>query len=422
MGVADTIMAGRYSATDMAAVAIGFSITLPVVCFIQGLTMALTPIVSRLHGANIKTGIVKATYQCFYLVLPIACLLSLLVFFLPGWFSLVPMEPELREITVTYVTYILYSVPVFAIYQVLRNFCEGLSITKPTMIIMGVGLLVNIPANYILIYGEFGAPAMGGAGCGLATALVFSAMMISTALYVIYSKSTRTYKILQHLFPPNTAEMLVILKLGLPIALTLLFEVTLFGVVALLLSPFGAETVASHQIALNFSALVFMFPLSIGMATSIRVGYFLGKDDPQGAKLAARTAVLFGLAIAVFTALITILARKNIALLYTADTQVIELAMSLLLLASMFQLSDAIQAISAGALRGYKDTTAMFLITFVAYWLIGLPIGILLALTDVLFEAMGARGFWVGFICGLTSAAIMLGLRVSYIQKKLYNQ
>lgn len=422
MGVADTIMAGRYSATDMAAVAIGFSITLPVLCFVQGLAMALTPIISRLHGANLKTHIVKETYQCFYLVLPIAFLMSLLIIFVPDWFSLVPMESELREITVDYVTFILYAIPVFAVYQVLRNFCEGLSITKPTMIIMGVGLLVNIPANYILIYGEFGAPEMGGAGCGLATALVFSAMMVSTAIYAVYSKSTHKYQIFQHIFPPRIAEMLVIFKLGLPIALTLLFEVTLFGVVALLLSPFGSETVASHQITLNFSSLVFMFPLSVGMATSIRVSYLLGKNDPKGAKLAAHTAVVFGLIIAAFTAFITIVARQNIALLYTADTQIIELAMSLLLLASMFQLSDAIQAISAGALRGYKDTTAMLLITFVSYWLIGFPIGILLALTDVLFDALGARGFWIGFICGLTSAAIMLGLRVRYIQRVYFNQ
>ncbi len=417
MGVSDTIMAGRFSATDMAAVAIGFSITLPVICFVQGLTLALTPIVSRLDGAAQTSQIVKASYQCLYLVLPIAALLSLLSVFLPYWFSLVPMEAQLRDITVEYVSYILYSLPLFATYQVLRNFCEGLSITKPTMIIMVVGLLVNIPANFILIYGKFGAPAMGGAGCGLATALVFTAMLFSTGLYIYYSKSTSNYRLFDRLVPPFLPDIVSTFKLGLPIALTLLFEVTLFGVVALLLSPFGAQTVASHQIALNFSALMFMFPLSIGMATTIRVGFLLGKNDTDGAKLAAKTAVLLGLSIAIFTACITILARHQIALIYTTENDVIELAMSLLLLASMFQLSDAIQAISAGALRGYKDTTAMFLITFIAYWLIGLPTGVLLSLTDYIVPAMGARGFWIGFICGLTAAAIMLGFRVNHIQR-----
>lgn len=422
MGVADTIMAGRFSATDMAAVAIGFSITIPILCFVQGLTMALTPIVSRLHGAGKQSDIVKAAYQCFYLVLPIAFMVSLLIFFIQDWFMLVPMQSDMRNITVEYVTYILCVVPFFAVYQVLRNFCEGLSITKPTMLIMAVGLLVNIPANYLFIYGEFGAPQMGGAGCGLATGLVFSAMMLSTAVYIFYSKATRKFQLFQQIYPPNLAEIIETLKLGLPIALTLLFEVTLFGVVALLLSPFGPATVASHQIALNFSALMFMFPLSIGMAASIRVGYFLGKNDAQGAKLAAKTAVFLGLCIAVFTAFLTIVARQKIALLYSTEPEVIELAMSLLLLASLFQLSDAVQAISAGALRGYKDTFAMFLITFVSYWMIGLPMGLLLALSDFLIPALGARGFWIGFICGLTAAAIMLGWRVKYIQRVHYSQ
>ncbi|GAC14563.1 MATE family efflux transporter [Aliiglaciecola lipolytica] len=418
MGVSDTIMAGRFSATDMAAVAIGFSITIPILCFVQGLAMAIPPIVAKLHGAGQTNKAAHTVHQAAYLIIPVSIVIALSVFFVEYWFSLIDMEAKLRTITTDYVKYIVISAPAFAGYQILRNYCEGLSFTKPTMLIMALGLIVNIPANYILIYGKLGLPAMGGVGSGLATSLVFCAMFISTALYIHFSK--RIQSNLFHSWSlPNLNEILTTLKLGLPIALTLLFEVTLFGVVALLLSPLGPLTVASHQIALNFSALMFMFPLSLGMATTIRVGHFWGKQDQAGASLAAKTAIILGLSIACVTACITILAKQQISMLYTENQQVIELAMSLMTLAAMFQLSDSVQAISAGALRGYKDTTAMFIITFFAYWGIGLPVGILLALTNVIVPALGASGFWIGFICGLTSAAIMLGIRLNIIQTRL---
>ncbi|WP_342804481.1 MATE family efflux transporter [Alteromonas sp. M12] len=418
MGVSDTIMAGRYSATDMAAVAIGFSITIPILCFVQGLAMAIPPIVSKLHGAGESEKAAQKVHQAFYLIIPVSICIALSVFFIEYWFSLMDIEDKLRDITTDYMKYIVVSAPAFAGYQILRNYCEGLSFTKPTMLIMGLGLIINIPANYILIYGKFGLPAMGGVGCGLATSLVFFAMFIGTALYIHLSKRINS-NLFQNWSKPDIRQIYITLKLGLPIALTLLFEVTLFGVVALLLSPLGPLTVASHQIALNFSATMFMFPLSLGMATTIRVGHFWGKQDQVGAALATKTAILLGLFIACFTAIITIVAKQQISMLYTENRQVIELAMSLMTLAAMFQLSDSVQAISAGALRGYKDTTAMFIICFFAYWGVGLPTGIILALTDFIVPALGASGFWIGFICGLTSAAIMLGFRLSVIQKRL---
>jgi multidrug resistance protein, MATE family len=418
MGVSDTIMAGRYSSEDMAAVAIGFSITMPVLFFIQGIILALPPIISRLNGAKQYTQVARASQQCLWLALCFAIPAALSSWFIPDLFNLLPIEAKLRAITIDYVSYILLGVPFFALYQFLRNYCEGLSVAKPSMIIMVLGLLVNIPANYIFIYGKFGLPEFGGAGCGIATSLVFVSMFVATYLYTLKAKAFSRYELYRHFHKPDLAEMWTILKLGFPIAMTLLFEVTLFGVVALLLSPFGAIVVASHQIALNFSALMFMFPLSIGMAASIRVGHLLGENRPRQAKMAVIGGLGLGLCIACLTATMTVVERTYISGLYSIDPQVIELAASLMLLAAMFQFSDAIQVISACALRGYKDTSAMFYITFVAYWLIGLPIGCILALTDWLLPQMYAAGFWIGFICGLSSAAVMLGLRLIVIQRR----
>lgn len=422
MGVADTIMAGRYSANDMAAVAIGFSITVPVLMFIQGIALAIPPIISRLRGQNDISSVANATQQAIWTLLSISVFAYVLVFFIDALLLIVPMANELRMITTEYVTYVLIAAPAFALYQGARNFCEGLSQTRPTMLITLFGLAVNIPLNYLFIYGAFGFPELGGAGCGVATAMVFTIMAIATVGYTAVSKRLEQYGLFKQLFLPNWGEMIATVKLGLPIAMTILFEVTLFSAVALLLAPFGAIPVAAHQIALNFSALMFMFPLSIGMAVSIRIAFYVGSEQLQYARLALKTAITLGLSIAIFTASLTIFGRFVIPTWYTNEIAVIEYAIPLLLLAALFQFSDAIQAISANALRGYKDTTAMFIITFVAYWLVGLPVGCVLALTDWIVPALDARGFWIGFIVGLSTAAVLLGLRVKVIQRRFAQQ
>ena len=421
MGVSDTVMAGRFSATDMAAVAIGFGFTLPVIVFIQGVTLALPPIISRLNGAKQGDKVANYSQQMAWLALLLSLLAVGFGFVFAPLLDLIDMAPELRVITLDYIQYLLFSMPAFALYQVLRNYCEGLSLTKPSMVIMVIGLLVNIPANYILIYGKFGLPSMGGAGCGLATALVFVAMFIATAIYTLLARKLQPFHLFSQIYWPHWQSLKECLRLGLPIAMTILFEVSLFAAVAVLLAPFGANVVASHQVALNFSALMFMIPLSLGMATSIRIGFLLGEGRPEQARLATRCAFVIGISVAVFTASFTVLMRSTIASWYSIDMAVIELASSLLLLAAMFQFSDAIQVISATALRGYKDTAWMFYLSFISYWIIGMSIGCVLALTDWIVPKMAASGFWIGFICGLTSAAVLLGLRLKYIQAQPLN-
>lgn len=417
MGVSDTIMAGRVSATDMAAVAIAASVVMPLLFFLQGIILALPPIVSRLNGAKKFDEIPEKGQQTLWLALMLSAPLALAAFFVPSLHGKLGMEPELQRITLEYIQYLLFGAPCFAVYQVFRQYCEGLSVTRPSMVIMGIGLLVNIPANYIFIYGEFGVPAFGGAGCGIATSLVFAAMMLSTWLYHHFAPSMRRFHMFQQWYAPRFNEIAEILKLGVPIAMTILFEVSLFAVVALLLAPYGATVVAAHQVALNFSSLMFMAPLSIGLALAIRVGHLLGEDQPDNAKRAVQGAWLVGICSATFTASVSFLLRYQISGLYTADQQVVKMAADLMFLAALFQFSDAIQVISGCALRGYKDAKAMFYISFVSYWVIGLSTGCILGLTDWIVPAMAATGFWIGFIVGLTSAAILLGWRLAYIQR-----
>jgi MATE family multidrug resistance protein len=420
MGFADTVMAGRVSATDMAAVAVASSVWLPLILTIYGLVMALAAIVSQLAGAKKFHEVAKATYQTAWIALTLGILLIALYYVItPLVIEQIPLETHLKQLLFDYLGYIVWGGPGFCLYLVLRNYSEGLSHTKPTMIISIIGLLINIPANYIFIYGEFGMPALGGAGCGIATAIVYWVMFISMFIYCYVSKKLKHAPLFERFYWPDWQEMKEIFAIGFPISMSLLFEVSLFAAVAIILVPFGAEVVASHQIAINFSGLVFMVPLSLAMAVTIQVGFAVGNNELAKAKEICHYSLILSLAIAVGTALFTIAFRYQIAEIYTIDTEVIELAASLMFLASLFQFSDAIQVISAGALRGYKDTKSILYITFFSYWIIGLSFGLILGLTDWIVDPIGPYGFWIGFIFGLTAAAVLLAWRLNIIQKRI---
>ncbi|WP_342058439.1 MATE family efflux transporter [Aeromonas sp. OTU364] len=415
MNFVDTVMAGQVSAVDLAAVSVASSFWLPIILLVQGIIMALTPIVSQLNGARKRDEIRPAVHQGFWLALMVTPIAMLALYFSPLALQFMDVDPVMAEKTAGYLHAILWGLPAFVLFQVLRNFSEGLSHTMPTMVIGFVGLAVNIPANYIFIHGHFGMPKLGGVGCGVATAIVLWAMLLAMIAYVKLSPHFKKINLFAQLARPNGSRIWRLFRLGFPIAMAIFCEVTLFTVVALMLAPFGAETVASHQIALNFSSLVFMLPLSIGVGVTIRVGHSIGEGQPDQARVAARTGLMLGMGVAAGTAALTVLLREPIAGIYTDDLQVITLAATLLFFAAIYQISDSVQVVAAAALRGYKDTQAIFYITIVAYWGMGLPTGMILGLTDWVVPRMGPQGFWVGFIVGLTGAALMLGTRLRLI-------
>ncbi|CAI0877025.1 MATE family efflux transporter [Serratia proteamaculans] len=420
MGVVDTIMAGAYSATDMAAVAVGTSIWLPAILFGHGLLLALTPVIAQLNGAGRRDRIAHQVRQGFWLAAAVSLLVIIVLYNSKFVIDMMHnIDPRLADKAVGYLHAIMWGAPGYLFFQVLRGQCEGLSKTKPGMVIGFLGLLVNIPINYIFIYGKFGMPELGGVGCGVATASVYWFMFLAMRWYVKRAPSQRD--ILPHegsSMRPDWPAMKRLFGIGLPVALALFFEVTLFAIVALLVSPLGIVSVAGHQIALNFSALMFVLPLSLGVSATIRVGYRLGEGSVEGARIAAYAAIAVGIAMACCTALFTATFREQIALLYNDSPAVVAMASHLMLLAAIYQISDSIQVIGSGILRGYKDTRSIFFITFVAYWILGLPSGYVLALTDILVPAMGPSGFWIGFIIGLTFAAIMMAMRMRWLQRQ----
>lgn len=418
MGFVDTVMAGRVSSVDLAAVAMGSSIWFPVFLFMLGILMAVTPSVAQLHGAGKEEEIGAHVRQALLLGLTLSLLLIPVLRHAGPVLRWMEVDPLAAPLTLAYLEGVSWGMPAAAAYFVLRHFSEGLSCSRPSMVIGLVGLSFNALANYTLIYGKFGFPALGGVGCGWATALTMWLMCLCMVATVRRGAVYRPARLFAAWPRPDLRELGQILRLGLPIGCSIFVEASLFAVIALLLGSLGADIVAAHQITLSFASLIFMVPLSISSAISVRVGQAIGRRDPDGAALAGYAGIGLTAVIALCSSTLCLLFPEPIAALYTSNAKVAAMAVGLLGLGALFQVSDAIQVSTAGALRGYKDTRIPMALQVLAYWVVGLPLGYSLGLTSLWGAPMGAPGFWIGLIAGLTASAVLLSLRLRSVTRR----
>ncbi len=411
-GVVDTVMAGQVGPEDLAAVAVGSSIWVPVFLFVVGVMQGVTPNVSRLHGARDITAVGKVVKQGLWLALPLGLFAMLILRSIEPVLVLMEVQPELQPDIVAYLEGVSWGMPAIALFLALRCMTEGMSHTRPVMVVSLLGLVLNIPCNYMLIYGELGFPTLGGVGCGWATAIVMWAMLFLLATYSLLAEYCKATHWDQRFDRPDPATMRHLLRLGLPIGLAIFIEVSMFCVIALFIASIGTQVVASHQIALNVASIVFMIPLSLSLALTVRVGFNLGCKNWVGIRHTVRGGLALIVLLAAVNSTLMVLFRESLASIYTQESGLIALASQLLVFAALFQLSDGLQVGANGVLRGLHDTAIPMLLTVVAYWLIGLPTGYLLGLGNWPLPAMGARGFWIGLVAGLTVAAILLNLRL----------
>ena len=408
MGVVDTIMAGQISQYDLAALSIASGLWNPILLSLQGILLALTGIVAHHYGAKKTTEIRTQLHQACYLALILSVVGLFLINQLHYAVNYIKMEPQVSKLTLDYLNFVKWGLPAFLIYCTFRNVSEGMTLTKPALYISIIGLAVNIPANYIFIHGEFGMPALGGAGCGIATAIVFWCMAVSQVTYTYCSKKINGKFLLSQFSPPHFSQIYSIFKMGIPISLATFFEVTLFACIPLFIANLGAVVVSGHQVAASVSTVLFMMPLSLSMAICIRVGNLYGQAQYDKLRSTILTSFLLAIGIACIVASITFIGRNWISDLYSDVPEVIALASAILVLACFYQLPDALQVAANGVLRGLKHTAPISYITFISYWLIGFSIGYVLAKTDYIVPAMGAQGFWLGIIIGLTVASLLM--------------
>lgn len=412
MNFADTVMSGRYGAEDLAGVAIGSSLWMPVYTGLSGILLALTPIVAQHLGAGRREPIGRSVQQGIYLAVALAALVLVAGHFsLPVILQGMNLEDDVRRIAFNYLQGLAFGVVPLFIHTVMRSFMDALGQTRATMAITLLSFPINVFFNYALIFGKWGFPELGGVGAGYASGLTYWIIALIAAAVVIRVPPFAPYRVFAGWRRPDFASWAEQLRIGLPIGFSIFFEVGIFAAVALLMSSFGTLTIAAHQAAINFGGLLYMVPMSISMTLTIVVGYEVGGGRIRDAVQYAGLGVAGSLTMAVVSATGLVLFRSFIAGLYAPEPDVRLLVESFLFYVIFFQLSDAVAAPIQGVLRGFKDVNVTLVVALVSYWVVGLPSGFLLAN----YTALGPYGYWIGLISGLAAGAVGLALRLRHV-------
>ncbi|MGE1102996.1 MATE family efflux transporter [Peribacillus simplex] len=415
----DVMMSGQYSTQDVAGVSIGSSLWTPVYTGLSGILIALTPVVSQLVGSRQSKSVSYSVMQAIYLAVALAMIILIIgAFSLNPVLSAMDLEDGVHMVAHDYLIALSLGIIPLFVYNALRAFIDALGQTRISMIITLCALPVNVLFNYLLIYGKFGFPELGGVGSGYATAITYWLIALVAILVVIKINPFSTFEVFSEFFRVSWKEWRALLLIGVPIGLAIFFETSIFSAVTLLMSKYNTVTIASHQIAMNFASLLYMIPLSISMALTIVIGFEIGAARYKDAKEYSWIGISMALTMSLVLSTILFLFREPVASLYTKDHEVMMLTSHFLIYAIFFQISDALQAPIQGILRGYKDVNVTFAMSLVSYWILGLPIGYFFAK----YTDMGAFGYWIGLISGLALGAIGLAARLRFIQQVKYKK
>jgi MATE family multidrug resistance protein len=416
MNFVDTVMAGRLPDKEvaLAALGIGGAIWSSMLMFILGTLMVVQPSVAQLDGAEKKLEAAAQTRQALWIAVSFSVPFWFICYFSEPLLTGFGIDPAIVPTASAYLRAMSWGAPALCLIFLLRFFSEGTGHTRPTMIYGVAGAVLNIPLNYALMYGKFGLPALGTVGIGYATSIILWLQLLMLFVYIRTHRHYEPFELMSQLEMPDFGEIRALLKVGLPIAGAIFVEGSLFVGAALLIGRLGPVPAAAHLIAINFAALLFMIPVGLSSAISIRVGNAVGRLDLDGARYAGWIGLLIIFVIQTVSAGILLLFPELIVRLYTDDMVVAPLAVSLLFYAAVFQYPDGLQVVVAGALRGYKDTLIPVLIMVVAFWMIGMTLGYQLTFT----QGMGPAGMWVGMIAGLSVAALLMVLRFIHTSQK----
>jgi len=421
----DTVMLGHFSKEALAAAALGNTIYFLVWLLGSGMPMAVSPVIAHVQGRHSlrskpcdQREVRIAVRMGFWSVAMVSLPLLAILIFTKSILLFLRQEPQLASDAALFMSGLAWGLPFALGFQVLRSFSTALSRPAAPLVVIAIAVLWNAGFDYALIFGHFGLPRLGLFGAGLASASsnIFSFLaMLAVCLSVPALKRYHVLHRLQHPHWPSFAELF---RLGLPIGITLVFEVALFNGAALVMGTFGLASLAAHQIAITIPSLTFMIPLGIGLAATVRVGLAAGAGDQTAARRAGFTAIAMGASFMCVTALVLLLWPREIAVLWlpddAANRDVLTLAVGFLHVAAAFQLMDGVQVTAAMSLRGLKDTRGTMWLAGASYWLAGAPMGIALAF----WAGMRGMGVWLGLAFGLAVAAVTLTARFALHSKE----
>ena len=406
MIIVDTMMVGRlsYSAEAIGAVSVSSSLFIVFAFFGEGILIGLDTLVSQSFGAGHREDCHTSLVNGLYLSFALAPFLAIPVWIIPNYFERFGVTHPVAVLAAPYMRTLSAGLVPLLLYFAVRRTLQGMNMVRPIAFALVTANVVNFLGNYILIFGKFGAPALGVTGSGIATCISRGYLAFVLVVYLLWYDHRHKTELLNTPLQPNLNRIRQLISLGLPAAIQLTAEVAVFALVATLIARLGAVAQAGHQIALNTVAFTYMVPLGISSAAAVRVGQALGRGDPVGARNAGNTAILLGAAFMSTMSAVLLVFPRYIARLYTADPSVIHAAITLLAAGAAFQLFDGIQTVATGSLRGTGDTRTPMVCHFSAYWLMGLPLGAYLCFR----RHWGALGLWVGLSLSLILIGILL--------------
>jgi MATE family multidrug resistance protein len=406
LGVIDTIMVGHLSAEALGAVAVGNFYSWGLMIVGQGVLLALDPLISQAHGAGDRPAVSLALQRGLVLSLLISIPFAIAFQHAEPVLRLLKQPPAIIPAAAQFTRNLAPGLPAFFAFIVLRQALQAMSVVRPVMWSVLVGIAANIFLNLGFIYGHFGMPALGAPGTAISTS-IGRYLMLGTLAAASWSVFREVWdRPTRRLFEVRPyARMLAI---GVPTGIQYGLEVWVFMTVSVIMGTLGTTTLDGHQIAMNLASISFMVPLGVGAAAATRVGNAVGRGDGDGARRAAVVSMVMGAGVMTISALSFALMPNLLARIYTNDSEVIAMTATLLPIAALFQIFDGIQAVGCGVLRGVAGTVAAAIINLVGYWVLGLPLGLYLAFR----LGWGPRGLWWGLTAGLMAVAVLLILRV----------
>lgn len=413
-GVVDTVMAGRYSAIDLAAIAIGYNIWLPLFLLTLGIMLATSVTVAQDFGAGRLQSVRDSLPQALWLSLALGALVGPVCFNTGPVLGLLDLDDVTRDKSLGYLQAVAFGLPATVIFQALRCHTQGLGIMRPFAIASVLGFLANVPLNYMLIYGKWGAPELGATGCGWATAISMWLSPVLIGIYIAVNKAIRPYLPPLRLVRPDLHAQLAILRLGVPIGLTFFLEIGIFTVLGLMIATLGTSAMAAHQIAYNIWDVIYMPMISVGSAMATRVGHAIGSGDHHHIGLSVRAGMSLTLVIGVSSAVLLVLAPGALIAIYTAEADIHAIAGPLIRLTAVFILLDSLQVASAYVLRAFRETRYPFAVLCLSYWLLSLPLAWWLGMVRADTPADATAGVWLALIAGLSVSTLLIVIRLYY--------